>query len=135
MAAEGEPNIEIRALIALVISLAILAGWQYFFAPPAPPPVPPAAEQSQGEGTVGEPESMAPTPEAAEALGETPTPIISISIQNDIGSPETLFVGNQFGQFRGIAAGGVQVISVCDLSLVYVHSAAGNATYNWMAGE
>lgn len=77
----------------------------------------------------------APTPDAAAALAPIPTPIISISIQNDIGSPETLFVGNKFGQFRGIAAGGSQVISVCDLSLVYVHSVGGTATYNWMAGE
>ncbi len=65
MDAEREPNIEIRALIALVISLAILAGWQYFFAPAAPPPPIPAAEQSQSEEIAGTLESPAPTREEA----------------------------------------------------------------------
>jgi len=70
MAAEGEPNIEIRALIALVISLAILAGWQYFFAPPAPPPPLPEAEQGQGEELAGRTESPAPIPEVASPAEE-----------------------------------------------------------------
>jgi YidC/Oxa1 family membrane protein insertase len=70
MAAEKEPNIEIRALIALVISLAILAGWQYFFAPSAPPPAPATVEESQAGEISGEAESLAPIPEAAPLENE-----------------------------------------------------------------
>ena len=65
MAAEGEPNIEVRALIALVISLAILAGWQYFFAPPSPAPL------LEAGPSPGPSEEVAIAPDSLPAAPET----------------------------------------------------------------
>ncbi len=65
MADDQGPNMEVRAFIAVVLSLAVMLGYQYFFAPspPAvvdpgaeigvPSPVPPSAGPSAGGETAG----------------------------------------------------------------------------------
>lgn len=68
------------------------------------------------------------------ALADSPTAIMEVIVQNDPDSGEAAFVGNPFNQFFQLAAGAAVTIPVCDLSLVYVNSAAGTATINWMAG-
>jgi len=68
------------------------------------------------------------------ALDASPTPIMEVIIQNDPDSGEAAFVGNRFGQYFQLSAGASVTIPVCDLSLVYVRSAAGTAIINWMAG-
>ena len=75
----------------------------------------------------------APFPGAA--LSQAPAPIIEVSIQCSPDSPESLFVGNEFGQLREVTAGSVEIIPARDLSIVYVMSLGGTATYNYMAGE
>jgi len=46
VADEQGPNMEVRAFIAVVLSLVVMLGYQYFFAP-APPPPEPAAMQEE----------------------------------------------------------------------------------------
>lgn len=70
------PNMEVRAFIAVVLSLAVMLGYQYFFAPSAPEgpppapveaPLPEANEPSTGERPAergaGEPSTTQPRPE------------------------------------------------------------------------
>lgn len=76
-------------------------------------------------------EGTAPIVPAALGAGE----IIELSIQCDTDSPESIYVGNQYGQYREITIGSIEVLPVLDLSIVYVRSAGGTGTYNWMAGE
>lgn len=74
-------------------------------------------------------------PFPAQALAAVPTACIEVSIQCNSDSPESLFVGNVFGQHREVAAGNVEVLPARDMSEVYVMSLGGTATYNWIAGE
>lgn len=81
MADDQGPNMEVRAFIAVVLSLAVMLGYQYFFAPSAPegpPPAPvevpfpeasePSAGERPGEPGADEPSTTQPRPEAeAEA--------------------------------------------------------------------
>lgn len=60
--------------------------------------------------------------------------IMEVIVQNDPDSGESAFVGNPFNQHFELVAGASVTVPVCDLSLVYVRSAAGTATINWMAG-
>jgi hypothetical protein len=70
----------------------------------------------------------------SNALAGSPTAILEVLVQNDPDSGESAFVGNPFNQHFELVAGASVTIPVCDLSLVYVRSAAGTATINWMAG-
>jgi len=60
--------------------------------------------------------------------------MLEVMIQCDTGSPESVFVGNQHGQYFEVVAGGYVVVPVNDLSTVYIRSAAGTGTYNYIAG-
>jgi hypothetical protein len=68
------------------------------------------------------------------ALAARPTAIMEVIVQNDPDSGEAAFVGNPFNQLFQLAVGVSVTVPVCDLSLVYVRSAAGTAVINWMAG-
>lgn len=61
--------------------------------------------------------------------------VIQVSIQCNAASPETLLVGNAFGQYREVPAGAVQNLPSQSLSDVYVMSVAGTATFNILAGD
>ncbi|MEM6531284.1 MAG: membrane protein insertase YidC [Myxococcota bacterium] len=58
-----------RVLLAVVLSVGILLGWQFFFAPPAPVNPP-----SVGESTAVEGEPDGAAPEAPKKVGDEPTP-------------------------------------------------------------
>lgn len=112
MAKDHEPNIEVRALIALVISLVILAIWQYFFAPEAPQPGPPEEaleqplrpEQQQAEPVEREEE---PPPVAEEAQREATQADAEESI---VVQTETMTVEltNRGGRIRSIVLEGYE---------------------------
>jgi len=68
------------------------------------------------------------------ALSSVHYPIMEVIVQNDPDSGEAVFVGNATGQYFQLVAGASVTVPVCDLSLVYVKSAAGTATVNWLAG-
>jgi hypothetical protein len=70
---------------------------------------------------------------AAAALAAGHTPMLEVMIQCNTGSPESVFVGNQHGQYFEVVAGANVVIPVNDLSTVYIRSAAGTGTYNYIA--
>ncbi len=55
---DNEPRMEVRALLAIVLSMLVLTVYQYFFQPPPPPPLP-AAE--------GQFDQVSPDPGPAEA--------------------------------------------------------------------
>jgi len=57
MSSDSDPNFEIRALIAVVLSLGVMIGWQLIFAPEPPAPMP-AAVGTETPG-VEAPEGMA----------------------------------------------------------------------------
>lgn len=61
--------------------------------------------------------------------------VIQVSIQCSNDSPERLFVGNEFGQFREVPAGAVQNLPSQSLADVYVMSVAETATFNVLAGD
>ena len=61
-------------IIAIVLSLAILIGWQYFFAP-TPPPQPPVAEAPANPGgTTTNPDGTVAQPPATVGGGAMPAP-------------------------------------------------------------
>jgi len=60
--------------------------------------------------------------------------ILEVMIQCNPDSLESVFVGNQHGQNFEVVAGDYVVVPVNDLSTVYVRSAAGTGTYNYIAG-
>lgn len=70
MSDDQGPNMELRAFLAVVLSLAVMIGYQYFFAPPPPEPgsTPPI------EAPVEAPEQTAPAaePTPGEVLPESP---------------------------------------------------------------
>src|SRR5215469_1666699 len=68
MSEPKEMSMELRALLATVLCLAVLAGWEYFFKPPAPPSNQPAVTSSTG--TTGGP-ALTPTAPAAPAPAAT----------------------------------------------------------------
>jgi hypothetical protein len=53
-----------RVIIALVLSFAVLFGWQYMFPPPKPTTPPPAAEQKQ-EAAPAPAQQIPPAPVAS----------------------------------------------------------------------
>ena len=68
------PNMEVRAFIAVVLSLAVMVGYQYFFAPPPPEP---------GVGPVLEapfPQPVEPT--ETEAVEQAPAELLSTTISS-----------------------------------------------------
>ena len=67
-------------------------------------------------------------------LSDNHAEILEVMIQCNTGSPESIFVGNNHGQNFEVVAGGFVVIPVNDLSTVYIRSAAGTGTYNYIAG-
>ena len=71
---------------------------------------------------------------AGTSLSTTHAAILEVMIQCNTGSPESVFVGNQYGQNFEVVAGGYVVVPVNDLNTVYIRSAAGTGTYNYIAG-
>jgi len=71
---------------------------------------------------------------AGTPLSDTHAPMLEVMIQCNTGSPESIFVGNNYGQNFEVVAGANVVIPVNDLSTVYIRSAAGTGTYNYIAG-
>jgi len=69
VADEQGPNMEVRAFIAVVLSLAVMLGYQYFFAPTPEPALPPsdlpAVEQPTGPAEMPTPDTT-PSDPAAE---------------------------------------------------------------------
>lgn len=74
---QDDPFMDRRMIAALVLSMAVLFGWQYFFPTAAPPPAAPApvelpASASPGETTAAEPSEPAPAeaapPTSVEAV-------------------------------------------------------------------
>ena len=82
MADEQGPNMEVRAFIAVVLSLAVMLGYQYFFAPApevAPPTLPPVQQPVDPAGGPGQPAGEAPAagteaPAGADAAAGTEAP-------------------------------------------------------------
>jgi hypothetical protein len=72
---------------------------------------------------------------APVALSSDNVPVMEIIVQNDPDSGEAAFVGDSRSQNYQLNAGVSVTIPVCDLSLVYVRSAAGAAIVNWLAPE
>ena len=72
---------------------------------------------------------------AGVALATVNTPILEVLVQNDPDSGEAVFVGDRRRQTFQLSAGASVTIPVNDLSTVYVSSAGGTATVNWLAGE
>jgi len=91
---------ELRALIAVILSMAVLASYQYFFVPP------PALEEALPEVAAPAPALAAPT-QASEALpGET---VVEAS-GDDPGEPETAAVGAAEETQTSITAGNYRAI-------------------------
>jgi YidC/Oxa1 family membrane protein insertase len=78
MADEQGPNMEVRAFIAVVLSLVVMLGYQYFFAPTPPEPGSPAVQQESpldNPPADQMPAAEMPTEETTPAqTGETSTP-------------------------------------------------------------
>ncbi len=80
MSERKEMSTELRALLATVLCLAVLAGWEYFFKPPAPPSNQPAVTSSTGTNggpslTPNAPTAAAPAaPAPAKPKAPTPPP-------------------------------------------------------------
>lgn len=68
------------------------------------------------------------------ALAGQPTEILGINIMCKTDSAESIFVGTQTAQYREVTAGSTQTLNIVDLSTVYVRSAGGAGTYDWIAG-
>jgi len=71
-----------------------------------------------------------PTPLSARGLA-----IMQVILQNDPDGQTAVFVGDRRYQYYQLNGGANVTIDVCDLSLVYVRTAAGTATVNWLAPE
>jgi len=70
---------------------------------------------------------------AGTPLSTTHAAILEVMIQCNPDSLESVFVGNQYGQNFEVVAGGYVVVPVNDLNTVYIRSAAGTGTYNYIA--
>jgi len=73
VADEQGPNMEVRAFIAVVLSLVVMLGYQYFFAP-APPPPEPAAMQEETPLATPPPEGMPAGGNAEDESAPSETP-------------------------------------------------------------
>ena len=71
-----------------------------------------------------------PTPLATRHL-----PIMEVIVQNDPDGQTAVFVGDRRSQNYQLNSGANVTVRVNDLSLVYVRTAAGTATVNWLAPE
>jgi len=95
------PNMEMRAFIAVVLSLAVMLGYQYFFAPPPPEPVLENAIDAPAQlpGPAGPSQTEAATAEAApqEPAAEPET---QLSTVETIGSASQRVVELETDLFR-----------------------------------
>jgi hypothetical protein len=71
----------------------------------------------------------------AQPLSADHLPIMEVIVQNDPDGQTAVFVGDRRYQYYQLNGGASVTVPVCDLSLVYVRTAAGTATVNWLAGE
>jgi len=71
----------------------------------------------------------------AQPLSTNNLPIMQVIVQNDPDGQTAVFVGDRRFQHYQLNGGDNVTIPVCDLSLVYVRTAAGTATVNWLAPE
>ncbi len=70
-----------------------------------------------------------------QALASRHEHIMEVIVQNDPDSSNAVFVGDTRYQHYQLAAGSNVTVKVNDLSIVYVKTASGTATVNWLAGE
>ena len=73
MSEPKEMSMELRALLATVLCLAVLAGWEYFFKPPAPPASTQSSVTSSTTAKGNPQQSLPPTPMPAPAAPKAPT--------------------------------------------------------------
>lgn len=84
MSDDQGPNMEVRAFVAVLLSLAVMLGYQYFFAPEPPDPgMPPPIEQPL---TTEQPQSTEPAPGAARPVDD-PTVADSEATEAPQGAP------------------------------------------------
>ena len=69
----------------------------------------------------------------ATAIWQERFQCLEVLVQNDSGSANIAYIGNEFGQYVGLAAGESITIPINDLNKVYAGAPGGAATINFIA--
>ena len=136
MSERKEMSMELRALLATVLCLVVLGGWEYFFKPPQPPvSAPPAAVNS----TASAQSSTAPSasaPSAAKPAAPPPAPVTlhaataesSIVVESDLYHVE---ISNRGGTVRSWQLKRFTDDHKPPRTLDLVHAEAAQASGEW----